>query len=153
MPLTDSYVDLAKDVQTRLEAAAVSLGLTAVYYGDQDRIPTTPAACVEPGDKDRELNGMPRRTEVEMTVYVILYLYNLKSPEEIREDVDTIGEAVESLLHTDAQLRGVGGEPTVIDSMVRRVESGYQQKRNSLFRATRLTFVARSQVQLPMYTP
>lgn len=153
MPLIDSLTDLAKDVKTRIEAQQGPLGLTAVYYGDQERIPTTPAICVEPGQKTRELNGLPRRTEVDLTIYVICYLYNLKSPEEIREGTDTLGEDIETVLHADAQLRDGSQEPTVIDSMVRSVESGYQMKRNSLFRATRLTFVARSQVQLPMWTP
>lgn len=149
MPLIDSLYTLSKIVHDALEANKEALGLNVVYYGDQERIPYTPAACIEPGDKSRRLNGAPRRTEVTLTCYVILYLYNVASPESVREGVDSLAEDIETFLHMDAQLRDGDLVPQVIDSLVTNVESGYQPKRNSLFRASRLTFEARSQVLLP----
>ena len=153
MALTDSYTAVAKDIQARLEANKTALGLEDVFYGDQNRIPRTPAVCVEAANKTRELNGLPRRTEVDMTIYVIVYHYKITNVQDVQEEVDTLAEQIEDFLHLDAQLRDNAQEPTVVDSHVRSVESGYQQKKNSMFRATRLTFVARSQVQLPMWTP
>lgn len=150
MPLTNSYLYVAKDVQARLEVAKTDLGLADIFYGDQDRIPRTPTVCVEPGSKNRDLNGHPRRTEVRFTTYLIVYHYMVRSTEEIREANDDLAEDIETLLHLDAQLRDSEGEPTVIDSIVSSIESGYQQKRNSLFRASRLTFEARSQIHLPV---
>lgn len=153
MPLNSSYLVLAKDIQARITAAKDTLGIDAIYYGDQDRIPTTPTVCVEPGTKTRRLNGLPRRTEIDMTVYLIVYHYQIASTQVIRENNDSLAERLEDLLHNDAQLRDANNEPTVSDSLVTSIESGYQQKRNTLFRASRLTFEARSQEQLPMYTP
>lgn len=149
MALIDSYVSLAQIVETILNTNKVALGLQSIYFGDQERIPYTPCACVEPGGKERRLTGMPRRTEVTLTCYIIVYLYNLASPEDVREDADGKAEQIEAVLHADAQLRDASLEPRVIDSMVTSVDSGYQPKRNSLYRASRLTFEARSQVLLP----
>jgi hypothetical protein len=150
--ITTRYTTFAKDVHDRLEAAKVTLGIVDVYYGDQQRIPRTPAVCVEPGGKTRELNGLPRRTAIRLTVYLIIYHYQLTGPEAIRENNDELAEDIEDFLHLDAQFR-VGGDMTVISSLVTAVESGYQQNRNSLFRASRLTLEADSQEQLPMNTP
>lgn len=154
MPLIDSYTEFARITKNLLEGNKSALGLQVVYFGDQARIPITPAACVEPGGKRRVLNGLPRRTEVTMQCYVIIYHYNLKSPQDIREDVDDQAELIEAFLHMDAQLRDVSQVPRVIDSMITDIDSGYSTKsRNSLFRASRLTFEARSQVLLPSSTP
>lgn len=154
MPYIDSYTEFARITKNLLEANKVALGLQVVYFGDQERIPITPAACVEPGGKRRALNGMPRRTQVTLTCHVLVYHYNLKSPQEIREDVDDQAELIESFLHMDAQLRDVSSIPRVVDSMVTDIDSGYSTKsRNSLFRTSRLTFEATSQVLLPSSTP
>lgn len=152
MVLIDSYTALAQDVKTRLEDNASALGLKAVYYGDQERIPYTPTAAIEPGGKERRLNGMPRRTEVSLTCYIIVYHYSLASTQDIRLENDTLAEDIETFLHEDCQLKDTNGEMTVIDSMVPNIESGIMVKRNTLFRASRITFEARSQVQLP-YAP
>jgi hypothetical protein len=143
--LTDSLVTVSKYIETMLSSNAVALNLEDVFYGDQQRIPRTPAACVESGEKRRTLKGAPRMTLVDITTYIIVYHYKLKSVQEIREDNDLLAEAIETLVHSDCKLGGY-----VIDSMVTSVESGYQMKGNSLFRASRLTIEARSQVLLPL---
>jgi hypothetical protein len=143
--LTDSLVTVSKYIETMLSSNAVALNLEDVFYGDQQRIPRTPAACVESGEKRRALKGAPRMTLVDITTYIIVYHYKLKSVQEIREDNDLLAEAIETLVHSDCKLGGY-----VIDSMVTSVESGYQMKGNSLFRASRLTIEARSQVLLPL---
>lgn len=145
--LTDSMTVVGKYVEGLLRTNQVALALADVFYGDQERIPRTPAACVEPGDKRRSLNGVPRRTLVDITIYIIVYHYRIRDPQDIREENDLKAEAIETLIHTDCRLGGY-----VIDSMVTSVESGFQAKGNSLFRASRLTIGARSQVQLPLAT-
>lgn len=144
MPLTDSMVVVSKYIETVLTNANGTLLLADIFYGDQERIPRTPAACVEPGEKRRQLNGMPRKTQVDMTVYIIVYHYRISSLEEVREDNDELAELIETAVHVDAQLGG-----NVVDSMVTSIESGYQVKGKSLFRASRLTIEARSQALLP----
>lgn len=150
--LTDSYVTVAQAVNSILVANRTTLGLQDVFYGDQNRIPRTPAACVEPGGKSRTLNGMPRRTDLTLTAYVLVYHFRLATAEAVRLENDTLAEDIEAFLHIDAQLKDTEGEAVVIDSMVTSIESGYQMKANSLFRASRLTFEARSQIQLPYST-
>lgn len=149
MPLTDSYVTVARYIETLLVNNKTTLGLQDVFYGDQERIPRTPAAVVEPGGKQRTLNGAPRRTQVDITAYVIIYHYNLKNIETLREDNDRLAEQIEATIHQDAQMKDGTGNMQVVDSMVTAVESGFQPKGNSLFRASRLTIEARSQAQLP----
>lgn len=145
--LTDSLLTVAKHIESILVAQQLALNVKDIFFGDQERIPRTPAVCVEPGEKRREYNGAPRRTQVDLTVYLIVYHYRIKDTQSIREENDLLAEAIETLIHTDCRLGGY-----VVNSLVTSVESGYQVKGNSLFRASRLTVEARSQVQLPLAT-
>ena len=144
---TDSLNSVAKEIQSLLEADQVTLGLADVFYGDQSRIPRTPAACIEPGDKKREYVGAPRRTEVGFTVYVIVYHYSLQSIQETQNENDLLAESIETLIHSNVTLNGL-----VIDSLVSNIELGYQAKGNTMFRASKITIEAKSRVQLPMAT-
>lgn len=152
MTYTSSIPVLCGFLKDKLEANQVALGLIDIYYGDQARIPRTPAACVEPGGKDRTLNGAPRRTQVDVTIYILVYHAPLQSAETTREQDDLIAEAIETLIHADnyfKDLTNMADPDQVIDSMVRRIESGYQMRANTMFRASRLTIEARVQEQLP----
>jgi hypothetical protein len=159
MALHDNLYVLTKDVQTRLASKAGQTGFgyeaRDVFFGDQQRIPRTPALCVEPGGKVRQLQGAPRRTEVTLSVYIIVYHYLVAQASVVREADDQLAETIEAFMHEaqNNQLLDTNSEPTVIDSMVTNVESGWMPKGNSLFRASRLAFEARTQVQLPMNTP
>jgi len=139
-------VDMAKYLENLLKDAdnMANLGLKKVYYGDRQKIPFSPIACIETGEKDRELNGHPRRTLVTIRNYVIIYHGNVRSASDNLQESDERAENVEILIHTDAQMGGL-----VIDSLVTNVESGYQLRDNTLFRASRLTVEARVQEQLP----
>lgn len=142
--MTGSLYVLSKWIETQLETNKAALGLQDVFYGDQDRIPRTPAACVEPGEKRRELNGAPRRTMVTFVIYILVYHNPVKTVEAIRNDLTALAELIETLIHSDAQM----GD-NVIDSLVVQLEDGFLQRSNTLFRASRLTVEARQQVQLP----
>lgn len=139
-----SYVDMADYLKTLIETNRTSLGLADVYYGDQNNIPRTPSACVDPGGKDRGLNGAPRRTLVTLTNYVLIYHNKMTSTEIIRREDDQRAEAIEKLIHQDSQMGGL-----VIDSMVTGIESGYLMRERTMFRASRLTIEAHVQEMLP----
>jgi hypothetical protein len=141
---TDSLVTVADVLVAKLEASADSLGLTDVFFGDQDLIPRSPAACVEPGDKTRDLQGATRRTENVFTIYILVYHSEVRSPQSNRKDADTLAEAIESLIHSDATLGGL-----VRHCYVTQVQSGYARKQNALMRSSRITFEARNMTQLP----
>lgn len=142
--LTNSLQDVAEYLETLLVNQQGALGLADVYYGDQSRIPRTPTACIDPGEKRRELNGIPRRTDVRFINYVLLYHNPIDSVIALTKESDALAEEIETLIHLDAKMGGL-----VIDSMVTTVEFGYQTRGSSLYRVSRLTVEGRSQVQLP----
>lgn len=144
MPLTNNLKPVAEFLETLLETNKVALGLADVWYGDQNRIPRTPAACIDPGEKRRTLNGAPRRTQVDMIVYILVYHNPVTSVETIAKTTDGLTESIEEKIHLDATMGGL-----LIDSMVSTVEYGYQTRNNTLYRVSRLTVEGRSQVQLP----
>jgi hypothetical protein len=145
MVLTDRMVDTAKYVQHKLDDAKAQLGLEAVYYGDQDKIPVTPAVCVEPGTKRRTLDGVPRATLVTMDVILLVYLQKIGPMQIAREEADVVAEDVEAFLHGDPQLNGLA-----IHSLATSVEYGYAARDSSIMRTARITFEATSKVHLPL---
>lgn len=146
--ITDNAV-MCRFLTDKLNGAKNALQLADVFYGDQERLPRTPAACVEPGEKQRELNGAPRRTMITFTNYVIVYHNPVKTATKIREEDDQRAEAIERFIHADPYFADNLGADQVIDSLVTSIESGYQMKNNTLYRASRLTIEARQQEQLP----
>jgi hypothetical protein len=144
MALTDSIADVGEYVFNLIEANESSLGLAKTYYGDQEKVPVTPVAIVETGDKLRELNGVPRRTKVTMTLYLMIYHSKVQDTQISRREVEALAEAVELLLHADRTLGGL-----VIHCMVTTIEPGYATRDRTMLRASRLTFEATSQIMLP----
>lgn len=142
----DSYVDMAKFLEVLLKTRFADTGIAPqnVYYGDQENVPRTPTACVDPGGKVRVLDGAPRRTMTTMTNYVIVYHYELAALPLVREASDRTAEKIEAIIHEDPYMN-----ESVVDSMVTAVESGYLSRRNVIYRASRLTVEARSVKQLP----
>lgn len=116
------------------------LGLQQIFFGDQDRVNTTPIACVEPDTKDSAYKGSMGLRSVQLQVYIIVYSAMIVSGQENRLMADQVGETIEKLLHNDIQFGG-----RVIDHQVTQITSGYVRKANSLVRASRLRVVANSQ--------
>ena len=134
---TTYFVDLLEQHQDALELKGVS-------YGDQERIPFTPFACVEPGRITREYNGTSRRVIVMIPTHIITYHAKVQSVEDNLKTVDDLTDAIMRLVHADNQLGGL-----CIDSLVNEITPGYQRRGNTLFRATMLTVEARQQEILP----
>lgn len=147
MPLTDQVDVFTNAVWSLLEANKSVLGLHDVWMGDQDRLPRTPCVSVEPGMKQRELNGIPRRYQVQLEAYVMVYMDRIQDTQNNERQVLVISEAVEAVLHSDSTVGGI-----VIDSAVVETNPGYVNRGGTLMSATRLTFRAMSQKMLP-YPP
>lgn len=147
MPLTDSLVAITGWVYDHLNDSAFmeTAGISQVLYGDQDKINTTPLVCVESSEKRRALNGAPRRTQVDFEVFILIYHGKIQDTQTTRRETDMLAEAVETRLHSDPTCGS-----NAVDSLVSNLSSGVSNKGGALYRATRLTFTARSQVQLPM---
>lgn len=144
MTLVDNIVTFSKNVQALLETNKAILGLSDVYYADQNRIPRTPTACVEPSTKTRDLEGLPRRAQTVMQCVVLVYHNPISSSQVAAPELDDLTEHIETVLHLDARMGG-----TVTDSMVRTIEYGYASRNNTLFRTSRIVFEAQVKVILP----
>lgn len=147
MPLTDSLVEFALWVRDNLkdEQFMATAGIAEVLYGDQDKVGKVPLVCVEPSEKRRMLNGAPRRTEVALEVYILIYHGRIQDTQLNRQETDELAEAVEKRLHLDPTCGSLA-----VHSLVSNLSSGVANKGGALLRATRLTFTATSQVMLPM---
>lgn len=144
MALTDQLSVVTKYIYDLLQSTQSELGLADVWYGDQEKIPRTPCVAVDSGEKTRELNGAPRRTLVNLTIYIMIYHHKVQQTQASRQEVEALSDAVETLLHTDPRL----GD-NVIHCMVTAMDPGYLQRQATMLRATRLTLECTSQVQLP----
>lgn len=142
--LTDNIGIVATTVYQLFEENKVNLGLADIWYGDQNKLPRMPCAVVESGPKNRELNGVPRRTKVTMDVYVILYHDRVVDGQLNQRNTEELAEAAETLLHQNEDLNGL-----VIDSMVIANEPGYVVRGGAQVKASRLTFQCTSQKMLP----
>jgi hypothetical protein len=125
--------------------------LTDCVYGDQDRIPTTPYACVEPSNKVRSLEGVPNMTRNEFEIFVIIYHNGIQSNQVTRKETDMLAYDIEFLLHQDLQLHSPDGTRNLIHGYVRQNESGYTVKAGTLYRSARLTYFGLNKTSLPVH--
>jgi len=126
------------------EAEGLQVEEAGIFYGDQERIPTSPAICVEPDDKKSDLYGAGRMTEVDFVVYILCYHSELRAIQSNRRDADRLAERVTTLLNSNANFYG-----RAIHCFVSANSSGYATKQNNTFRANRITFNLKSQERLP----
>lgn len=141
---TDSLVVYTTYFFDLITAQKAPLQIQDVYYGDQLKIPRTPSVCVDSDNRNREINGAPRRVANVLSAFIIVYHSPVQDVQKTRKDVDLLGEQIEALVHADPQLGGI-----VIHSLVTQYQSGYATKLGTQYRSCRLTVQANSQTQLP----
>jgi ribosomal protein L17 len=144
MPLTDQLTDVAQFLFDLFTTNKAALGIQDVWWGDQSKLPRTPALCVEPATKTRVLNGAPRRTSLTLNVSLLLFTSKIQDVQNNRKAVDELAESCEALVHLNPQMDGL-----VVHSLVDTFESGYATRSGTLYRATRLNVAATSQAMLP----
>jgi hypothetical protein len=146
MALATKLSEVCDRLKLLLEAQAESLGIAddGVFYGDQERIPVSPAICVEPDLKRVELYGAGRMTKPVLRVYVLVYHSEIRDASSNRRDADKLAESVGDLLNTDGTFFGMA-----IHCYVSESQSGYATKQNGTLRCTRLTFELTTQERLP----
>lgn len=154
--LTDSLLTTSVRIYDILVANAVGLGLagptkTNVWYGDQSMLPETPAVCIEPGTKTRDLRGVPDMTENNMDVHIFLY-HSAVGTEQQQSRRDTVGfaEAIERFLHIN-HLNMVNsiGEQIIVHGFVRSLDAGYQYKNGStLYNAVHMVWTGFTKTSL-----
>jgi hypothetical protein len=150
-PYSANIVVIATELQVRINAAKATFTtpVVDVWYGDQDRIGTTPTVCIEPSDKTRELSGAPNMTENNFEIYILVYHNKVQDNQITRKEVDQLAFEIEKLLHQDLQL-ATAGVPRLIHGYVTRNESGYVWKNGTLYRTARLTYRGKNKTSLPV---
>src|SRR2546423_13035752 len=103
-PPTGSLYTVTDYLFNLITAAAPTLTpipLADVFYGDQQKIPRTPAVCVFGTDKMRELQGAPRRIHNVFEIYVHLYVFKVTDASTHWRMADHLAEALAGVIHQD----------------------------------------------------
>jgi hypothetical protein len=124
--------------------------ITAVYYGDQERIPTVPCIAIEPSFKVREIPPKPNyMTENVFEVDILVYHSGAdKTSEDVKYEVDVLAELIEEYLNTFPTLPDADGNPLIIHGYVVRNEPGYYRRVGSLYHGSRLLWRGINKTQL-----
>lgn len=149
MALTDNLYTFTNYIYNLLNTnkSSITTGsstIQAVWFGDQDRYPTTPCLSVEPGIKARRYKGVPRVYTVGFESYVTVYTERLQDTQQSVKDTLQLAESAETILHADATLGGL-----VVDSFTSQGDPGYVRRSGTFLTALRLTFSAQSEFRLP----
>ena len=140
--MTDNLSTLTQYVVDQLEADS-TLGLEAIYFGDQELIRSVPAACVEPLGVERELIEARRFVNCTLELEILIYQAQLNDRGATLKLALEKGEATMDILDAFQTCGGI-----VLFSWCTGMEVGTAQRGNNLLAASRITFRAISQVQL-----
>lgn len=146
MSHTDRTTVIATYIKNLINTNKVALGVDTVLYGDHNNIPGGITVTVMAGMKTRQLQGVANpgaRTRNRMIVLVTVYCNKTGDEETLSLETDQVAEAVEHLLHQDTTL----GD-NVIHGFVETWDPGYRFKTGSMFRATQLTHISQSKLNL-----
>lgn len=115
----------------------LGIGIPDMYFGDQNRIPRTPALCVDSGDYSRTLSGRggKGRTDNIFTVFTMFYLCKVADIQATKLSVEQLAETAMDILHADVTFGGL-----VIHGFVTKIEPGYSMRQGVLFRTARMTW-------------
>lgn len=142
---TDRLDLIAEKVYDLLTEQKDAMEIADIWFGEQSKIPRTPAVCVIPDGKRREPAGPPRRSKNTFRIHLDVYFFKVQAVEQNDRALVTLTDNIETVLHADMTLGGL-----VFGSMVQGVDSGTLNKDRTLFRGTRIVFEAESLTLLPM---
>jgi|SRR5262245_5719582 len=146
MALSDSLAQVGQYIYDQFLTNQTALGIAAVFYGDQIKIPVTPTVCVESDNKTYELAGIPRAMRVELFTYILVYHAAVKDTQVTRKECEAFTEEIITFLNA-AERYSMGG--LVTHNNVRTAEFGYARRSGILMQTTRISHVALSKVLLP----
>lgn len=138
-----AVADLVQDIVDLLNANKKALGLSHVFYGDQEKVFGQFVACIEPGQKECELHSANRRVRVGLEVIIYVYSSSIKDPSSTRPKVDKLTDDIEKLLNDSVDFSG-----KVIHSYVRQVRYGYATKADGLVHSNEITLYCMYDEQL-----
>lgn len=148
MALSDRPSPVTDAVRTKLISRATQLGVSPrpgnvpgggfdIYWPDQQKIPGTPCICLDSGEYVRTLTGIggKGRTDNTFQVILIVYLCKIQDIQLTEISIEQFSENVMDVLHEDVTLGGV-----VTHGFVGRIEPGYANRSNTLYRTARITW-------------
>ncbi len=148
MALFTDHADVVQHMIDKLTAVHITAtsDLEAVYYGDQGRIPKTPAAAVMAGPLSRtiELSGAASWYDLEFTSYIMLYHGLLADLQTITKATDQLATTLVSTLNVNRQMDDSGGDAQAIHSYVTGTDPGFADRGKSLFVVHRMSVATRS---------
>lgn len=118
------------------------------FYGDQDKLPTSPTVCVEAGEVSRPLVGVPFRVENNFECYVLLYHGKVQDVETNKLEAEQYAEAIAAHFDTNKTLELLGDGGIVIHGHIVSINHGYSVKQGSLVKASRLTWQGKTKTML-----
>jgi hypothetical protein len=143
---------VSKAIKDFIELNKGALGISVVFYGDQQTFPSYPAVCVEPAITTRELSGMPYQTDNLFTVNILVYFSNLDGIENIQEICDDLSERLQDTINTESIAQQFAGGTRfgdiVVSGHTARLEYGYKMLANRLTRANRLVWIGFTKTRL-----
>jgi len=142
---TDSLETFTATIQNLITAKQTDLAVADIWYGEQTKIPRTPAVEVIPGGKVRNPAGAPRRVKNAFECFVLVQAGQVQDAQLNLHLAGQLAESIETILHTDPTLGGI-----VINCLVVRTDFGVSLRSKTEFRAARLTVQAESLTLLPM---
>lgn len=126
-----------------LLAENTDLGFKAVFYGDQELIPKTPAAAVSPANITRDLRGVPFQIQTDFALFIIVYGGQLGDQQGNTLEIDRLTEATSLVIDRDGlppQHGGTRFNDMIIHGNVLTIDYGYAIRSNKLVRANRITW-------------
>lgn len=148
-----NIVVIAEALMTRIQLGMSTPGTFTVvpvdlFFGDQNKVPHSPTVCVEPGEKNRTIQGAPDMTLNEFEIYILVYANSVTELQDQRRVCDQLAYELEKWIHGDLQLLAGGSDPHLIHGFVRSNESGYTYRNNTLYRSARLTYYGKNKTSL-----
>lgn len=136
--------DIIQGKKVTLLGAAGSL-----YYGDQNKLPTTPTVCVEAGTTDRDLKAAQFMVLNTHECYILVYHSKVQPIETNKKESEVIAEGIAKELDGNPTLIGPANEPGIVtNGFCSRIDPGYAVKDGTLYKAVRIQWNGTTKTRL-----
>jgi len=148
--------EIAQRIFDILEANKTALigDAASLFYGDQNRLPTTPTLCVEAGPTTRPLAGAASPGGMIVNnheCYILLYHAVVQSGSVTKKQSEQIASGIVNFLdqnHLRLQLPPTDIQGIVIHGYCVSIDPGYSIKEGTLYQAVRIVWQGTSKTRL-----
>lgn len=115
-----------------------------LFYGDQDRLPTSPTVCVEAGPTVRPMASAAKpggMVENQHEAYILVYYGSVQSNQDNKIEAEQLAEGIVAFFDSNVRLEGPAGEEgIVIHGWCTSIDPGYSIKEGTLWTAVRIVW-------------